>query len=281
MSETVVALATMHGKLEQIAPAFERLPDWRLVVADIDTDQFGTFSGEIERVLSPSETAIAKARAGMAAAGTAFGLASEGSIRPHPALPFVPINTETLALVDAGGTIALVETHSSSDIQAVSIDVAAGQHGFEPAVDELARRLDLPTHGAIACGMSSGQLQCVKGIRTAAELAAALGRLQSDGARQLRVENDYRAMYSPSRQCTIAQCAQQLVDRISSTCPDCGQFGWGRIDIAYGLPCSFCFTPAPTVPRADIFGCVQCPSTRVVARLEQFADPARCDVCNP
>lgn len=43
-----VALATKHGKLEQLLPAFARLENFELVVAEIDTDLFGTFSERLQ-----------------------------------------------------------------------------------------------------------------------------------------------------------------------------------------------------------------------------------------
>jgi hypothetical protein len=46
MSKTV-ALATKHGKLRQIDPCIEALDGWTDELAEIDTDQFGTFSSEI------------------------------------------------------------------------------------------------------------------------------------------------------------------------------------------------------------------------------------------
>jgi hypothetical protein len=64
-----VALATKHGKLDQLLPAFELLENFELVLAEIDTDVFGTFSGETPRLSSPLETAIAKAKAGAAKLG--------------------------------------------------------------------------------------------------------------------------------------------------------------------------------------------------------------------
>lgn len=46
MSKTV-ALATKHGKLSQIGPWIQGLDGWTDELAEIDTDQFGTFSSEI------------------------------------------------------------------------------------------------------------------------------------------------------------------------------------------------------------------------------------------
>ena len=82
------ALATKHAKEKVVAPVFASL-GISLQVPDIDTDLLGTFSGEIERVGTPKEVALKKARMGMKASGLAYGAASEGSIGPDPVVPFL------------------------------------------------------------------------------------------------------------------------------------------------------------------------------------------------
>lgn len=64
-SHCIPALATMHGKEKAIAPAFKRHLGMSVLPCDfIDTDAFGTFTGEIVRQATPLETAIAKAKLG-------------------------------------------------------------------------------------------------------------------------------------------------------------------------------------------------------------------------
>ena len=97
-------MVTKHGKLAQLEPAFAQLPQWQLELAEVDnkvfdTDTFGTFNGEIPRTLSPKQTVIAKARAGAEMTGCDFAIASEGTIGPHPAFPFVTADHELLAFV--------------------------------------------------------------------------------------------------------------------------------------------------------------------------------------
>ncbi len=43
----------MHKKEAAIAPAFAEFLGMQVVVAAIDTDQYGTFAGEIKRMHSP------------------------------------------------------------------------------------------------------------------------------------------------------------------------------------------------------------------------------------
>ena len=47
-----------------------------------------------------TETALAKARLGMAAASATIGIASEGSYGPHPHMPFVAAGIEVMVLID-------------------------------------------------------------------------------------------------------------------------------------------------------------------------------------
>lgn len=93
-------LATKHDKLPLVAPPLAAVGVKVTGVAD-NTDQLGTFTEEVRRPGTPLETAVAKARLGMAATGSALGLASEGSIGPHPASPFLTADIEVVVLVDA------------------------------------------------------------------------------------------------------------------------------------------------------------------------------------
>ena len=60
--ELVAALGTRHAKEQVIAPALAQA-GVRVVLADIDTDQFGTFSGTIPRAGTQLQAACAKAQA--------------------------------------------------------------------------------------------------------------------------------------------------------------------------------------------------------------------------
>lgn len=71
-----VALATKHDKQRAIAPALTVSPGLRVRLANVDTDALGTFTGEIARLGTPRETALAKARLGIEATGIPRGLGS-------------------------------------------------------------------------------------------------------------------------------------------------------------------------------------------------------------
>ena len=271
-----IALATKHGKLEQIAPAFLSIPDFELVLAEIDTDRFGTFSGDIPRTLSPKDAAIAKAHAGAAELGLDFGLASEGSMGAHPRFPWVNSDQEVLALVCLSRGFSVVETFISSDIFAKSKLVVANEN-----VPDLAVEFDLPNHAVILSAQVGGQLVVEKGIREAGELIERLTWLLARGAREVRVETDFRAMMSPSRQRNIMLCAERLAARIASRCPYCNEIGWGRIGYEYGLPCADCFAVVETAPHSEKLGCVSCQYNENVSLGLETIEASRCDFCNP
>jgi len=64
-ADGVAVLATMHGTEKAIAPAFSELLGLSLTVTtNLNTDNLGTFSGEISRYGTTEETAIARARPG-------------------------------------------------------------------------------------------------------------------------------------------------------------------------------------------------------------------------
>jgi hypothetical protein len=275
MSPTI-SLATKHGKLSQIAPWIEALDCWTVQLAEIDTDQFGTFSGEVAREKSPRDTAIAKARAAADLLGCDYGLASEGTIGAHPAYPWINSDHEILALVRRTDDFVLTETFLSPDIQAHSEVVDENTN-----LDELVAKLDLPTHAAII--VAGGDVDNVlhKGVQDPSDLKQKIMEALSSGKKLLRVENDFRAMHSPSRQANIIKCAELLAKRIETQCAACGEIGFGKVGYEYGLPCSDCDQVVQSVANSERHACVSCEHTELRTLGKTTVDPSRCDFCNP
>lgn len=267
----------MHGKREQIAPAFERVLGWQIRVAEIDTDQFGSFDGVIARTLSPKQAALAKARAGAEKLGARFGLASEGTIGQHPDLPFITSDFELVALVDLAEGHELVVSHLSADIVA-----AREELGDEVDITALAKRFDMPNH-AVNLKIESGRgLQMLKGISNPAELEREIESVRAlAGPVKLTVESDFRAMSSPSRQRNIREVAEKLAKRIASTCPGCGYLGWGLARYEFGLSCRECGFENSHLARAGVNACLRCDLEETFDLGRPAADPASCQSCNP
>ncbi len=273
---TTVALATKHGKLGQIAPRIEALGNWKVELVEIDTDQFGTFSREVAREKSPRDTAIAKATAAGNLAGTDYGIASEGTIGSHPAYPWVNSDHEILALVRKDESFVLTESFLSTEIQAHS-----QQLDVNSDLDEAAAKLDLPRHAAIIFGLTETETVLHKGVHEVEDFKAKIASAFASGEKLLQVENDFRAMHSPTRQANISACAELLANRIASLCQACGEIGFGKIGYEYGLPCSECEQIVESVAKAERHGCVSCEHTQLRPLDKQFVDPSRCEFCNP
>lgn len=277
----LAVLATKHGKLGCVAPELARAG---LVVeaADVDTDVLGTFTGEVPRSAPPLETAIAKARLGMVARGTALGVASEGTVGPHPDVPWLTVDHEIVVLVDDRRGIVVAGRHASSDVVAASAVVAPGA-GLHDRLRDLARRADLPDH-AVTVVPSLGPPRPVrKGLRRIGEIADAVEACavaSPDG--RARIATDLRAHRCPGRRAVIRAAAADLADRLATRCPACGSPGWGRSEVRTGVPCAWCGDAVARV-RAEIGGCPACGHRveRPVPAGPAVADPGECARCNP
>jgi len=269
-------LSTKHDKLPLVAPPLALHVGLIVDTFAVDTDQLGTFTGDISRTGSPWDTAVAKARLGMHAANCTIGIASEGSIGPHPSAPFINASVELVVLVDDELGIVIGEAETGFDIFTVSADVAV-----DDDIDDLLEHGRFPTHAMTIRPADASVQPIYKGIRTRHELGQAIRECAAASSNaRARVETDLRAHQCPTRRPIIARAAERLGMRLASCCPECNTPGWGTVRLEYGLPCGHCGREV-SIARADVFGCATCPATRTVHRGQAVADPARCDWCNP
>lgn len=105
-----IVLTTKHKKVDAIRPAFGELLSAEIVTCEVDTDQLGTFSGEVEREGTAFECACRKCEWGMKLTGADYAIASEGSFGPHPSIPFFPCDHEILYFIDEKRGIRLQES---------------------------------------------------------------------------------------------------------------------------------------------------------------------------
>ncbi|WP_158861739.1 DUF6671 family protein [Leifsonia sp. AG29] len=267
-----IVFATRHGKEEAAREAFADQLGARVIApARIDTDRFGTFTGDIPRTLSPRQAALAKAQLGMVLTGTRYGLASEATYTStfgvltlhHELLLFHDRESGLTVTENARVTTAGYGTATaSSPEEALS---AATRFGFPATAAVLSTDADPPVHR--------------KGIRTASELES-IARLLLRRSPRLRVEADYRAHNNPPRRDVIRDLSYRMTNRLGRHCPDCGTPGYGAVDVQRGLPCSVCGQPTAAI-SADIHGCALCPRREAVPRPAHSIDPQWCDSCNP
>ena len=268
-------LPTLHGKESAISPIFQSVLGISVEVSKVDTDQFGTFSGETPRTLSQFDAAVAKARAAIALTGIPLAIASEGTIGPHPMIPIASSDVETLVFIDSERDLIIHETFQSSEIVTARAVVRPGEN-----LDAILSRADFPTHAMIVRTEGPAAISAIKGIRDFETLEKAIQKLAQDTGSVI-VESDLRASSSPSRMLNIAESARLLAGRILSTCPQCHSPGWGRVAPVFGLPCGDCGELVESAVAADQLGCVKCDHKRTVPRLDNLAEARFCDSCNP
>ena len=275
--DKTAVLTTMHEKLALIAPAMLTTIGLEIRGIVLDTDRLGTFAGDIARQGTQWDTAVSKARLGMAFTGSNLGLASEGSVGPLAAMPFVTGTVELVVLVDDTLGIVVGETAIDYTVATVAADIAPGDD-----MSDMLQRGRFPDHGMIvrpACGPTS---PLHKGIHNLEVLDRAIRECALASAdRRARVETDLRAHHCPTRRPVIQRAASRLAARLAARCPSCATPGWGVVRVELGVPCGHCGYPVP-IPNADVSGCVACTTEHAKDRTYlAYADPGQCEQCNP
>ncbi len=277
-SGALIALTTRHGKERALSRVFAAGLGARLQLCDHDTDQLGTFSGEIPRLADAAATCRAKALLGMEATGLSLGLASEASFGPHPAMPMLPVGQELLLFLDQERDLCLIE-------QRLEWRTNYSHLLLEPGAlpDAWLRQVRFPSHAVIA-RPSLPQAGCLfKGLSSHEALAEALRCCRlADPDGRVWLETDMRAHCNPTRMRSIRRLGVALVRRLQTPCPECCSPGWGLIDTQAGLPCSECGTPTE-LTLSEIWGCETCGARRSEPRRDGrlSAEPGQCPWCNP
>ncbi|MBA7471273.1 hypothetical protein ES707_06579 [subsurface metagenome] len=270
------AIATMHGKERAIAPVLCRWFEMAVSTAPgIDTDELGTFTGEVARQGTMLDAARAKAERAIARTGAAIGIGSEGAFGPDQALPLIASGRELLLLREAAsGHEVVVSRRTRTNFDHVT--VAAGD-----PIDDFLQRVGFPDHAVIVRAEPRDGRPAVKGLRSRKQVDAALRAVFATGSNAM-LETDMRAHLNPTRMASIACLTRALAVRSARRCPSCGAPGFGIMDVERGLPCRQCGAPTQRV-RAEVHGCSAC-NARVQRHARSptvTADPMWCDICNP
>lgn len=272
-------IATMHEKEKAVAPAFLDLIGLKIIKAKIDTDQLGTFTGEVERKGTPLTCVRQKCELALKDRKIPMGIASEGSFGPHPFIPFLNCDHEILYFIDQERGFALHQSLLSTKT-----------NYFSEAISDLQRlktfcnQALFPSHGLIVRpNKSNNNTLIIKGIQTEDGLQEAFlkcCRLSEDG--NALVETDMRAHMNPTRMRVIRELAESFSKRLATPCPNCDNPGWGVVDSHKGLECAMCGSETEMI-RSEVLGCPKCQYKE--NRLRQdgltLADPKYCNWCNP
>lgn len=271
------ALLTQHGKEQAIAAVLEPALGCRVErVAGYDTDLLGTFTRDIPRAGTQLEAARRKARLGMELSGLPLGLASEGSFGPDPFTGMFSWNLEMIVWIDDSLGIEVVGAASGKTNFAQRL----AAHWAE--AEAFARATGFPEHHLVVRPQAEADPRIRKGIADWDSLEEAFRWACTSAANgRAFLETDMRAHANPTRMENIRAAAEDLTRKLSSPCPACGVPGFWVIERVAGLPCAGCGAPTRET-RAEVHGCLKCGHRLTRERTDRaYADPGRCDYCNP
>ena len=275
----VGVLATMHRKEKAIAPILEQELGIKLQIPEnFNTDRFGTFTRDRDRLGDQRSTARLKAASALELTGESLAIASEGSFGPHPGFPMIACNCELIILVDRFHNLEIFG-------QEISLETNY-RHTTVCSLEEaqiFAQTIGFPEHGLVVMPHASTKNpnEIVKGIVSEAQLLTVV----TEALRRsptLHLETDMRALYNPTRMNVIAKATNNLVTAIQSTCPNCAYPGFEPVEYQPGLPCALCHFPT-ALTRVAIHYCQHCGfrQEKLFPDGIEAADPAQCPYCNP
>jgi len=274
-----IILTTKHQKSKALSLPFANILGANILEYTADTDNLGTFSGEIQRQGTALETAKQKCEWGLHANQAQYALASEGNFGPHPIIPFMPFSKELLYFIDKKNALHLciteVYTKTNYQMQEISSYVQ---------LTEFAAKALFPSHALIIRPFPQQTLQPIfKGIKTKEKLEEAFVEACKLSPKHTAwVETDMRAHFNPTRMQMINNLGEKLAYRLCCLCPKCATPGWGKVNVTAGLACGWCKMPTQEI-KAEIFGCAKCnyQAPMAPAHGKDKADPTHCPNCNP
>lgn len=270
-------IATMHEKEKVIAPILEREIGVNCFTdIHLDTDQLGTFTGEIERKNDVITTLRNKCLLAMKISGCDLAVASEGSFGMHPSIFFVSADDEMIMLLDTKNNLEIVVRELST---ATNFSSANIKSTYE--LETFAHSVGFPAHGLIARKTESDTIHCNKGISNWEDLNKIYTKFEKEFG-LVYFETDMRAMYNPTRMKVIEQATLKLIEKVNNLCPECRTPGFGVSDVKSGLPCSWCHSPTRSMLKY-VYSCLKChySTEELYPNKITTEDPMYCDLCNP
>jgi hypothetical protein len=208
-----VVIATMHKKEEVIIPVLEQLGLIPVIPKYFDTDRFGTFSGEVDRLNDPLQTARLKCKAAGEQYDCSLAISSEGSFGPHPTILFAPADDEIIVLSDLKNNLEFKARIVTTKTNFYGARMKSWQD-----VEKFANTALFPSHALIARKEKNTLDGIVKGIHSWEQLNdVALTYLNAYG--QFFLETDMRAMFNPTRMKVIEEVTLKLLRSIQRLCP--------------------------------------------------------------
>lgn len=272
-----VYFATKHSKELALRPTLAKI-GLKCVQVAIDTDQFGTFTGEVERKGSIKETLRKKTDAVFLKRPKArLAMASEGSFGPDPRSGIGRTDHEAILFVDKQLGIEVYAEEISTDTNHAEIE-------FGPRDDlhSFLKKVKYPKHAVIVRPKGVDGI-VYKGLQSMYEVGQAVidGFMASPEIKVL-ISTDMRANFNPTRMKVIKKTASKLVKRLNSFCPQCNTLGFWPTRTATGLICEGCGLETQVVKDLT-WTCLKCTYKENRARHDgkTSVDPRECQFCNP
>ena len=167
-----LCIASMHEKERVLKPLFEKEVGVTCIVPEnLNTDELGTFSGEVERKLTPLETAKQKCVLAMQLSNCDLAIASEGSFGPHPIYGFIPSDDELLFFYDKKNNLEIIARELSTQTNYAYDEF----QNYDQAID-FASSVLFPSHGLIVKDKNNQVIE--KGITNWEQLKSAFSKAQ-------------------------------------------------------------------------------------------------------
>jgi hypothetical protein len=272
-----LVIATKHQKEQVIKPILENaLSVDCFVPSNFDSDQWGTFSGEIKRNEDVLNTLRKKCLHAMKENNCDLAIASEGSFGAHPSIFFAHADDEVVMLMDSKNILEIVarEVSTETNFNGSYIDNTKDLFAF-------ATKANFPTHGLILKSSECNFEKAIKGIQNENILLEGFHSLFREYGK-VYVETDMRALYNPTRMKIIEKATFKLAKTALSQCPNCSTPGFTVTEAIEGLPCEWC--NAPTRSTLSFRStCKKCnfASEEKYPHQKTTEDPMYCDFCNP
>lgn len=272
-----IVIATKHQKEKVIAPLLQRELELKCVVPnDLDTDVFGTFTGEVERLNDPVETARLKCLKAMEQSGCDMAICNEGSFGPHPGLFFIHADSEIVMLMDKKNKLEFIVREISTKTNFNGREINSYTE-----LQQFAESTLFPSHGLILRKSRNFKEDIYKGITTKKDLKNAYDTIMHKYG-TVYAETDMRALYNPTRMTVIEDAVQKLLTKIKTYCPKCNAPGFSITEAKPGLKCKNCGLPTRST-LLHILSCQSCGFTeeKLYPHGRFSEDPMYCNLCNP
>jgi len=268
-------IATKHQKETVLAPKlFESFGIKSIVSSNFDTDQFGMFTGQIKREISPYDTAKRKCDLAREQFGYDLVLASEGSFFMQ--YGFIRVNHELLLLKDYLNEIEIIAdvTSQETNFNQKKIKIISELHDFLTSIN-------FPKNAVILSFYEEEEKKFFKDISQISQLEKIVKDKLESGI-EVYIETDMRAMNNPIRMKVISEAADKMISKMQSNCPHCYYPGFSVYSYEKGLPCEICNFPTNAI-LIEIYICKNCDYQKKVEfpHGKKYQEAMFCDVCNP